>query len=614
MTILSIPALIMAVVAFYISGYHLLIYFRRPESRVDLTFAFTALCIGFYDVCCVALYNATSPLEGVQIQRWQLISLSFLSISYVWFVVDYTSMKSRFGPWFFSGVFIIFALIGFFDKSGLAWTDQSLIKNFQFPFFGWDITYYEMEFGKAMLWEAFMLMVFYLYLYLVAVHFYWNKNPKRAKPLALAIGIFFLGMTEDVSVALGYYSFIYTIEYAFMGMVLVMAYTLSSEIVERTKIKQELRDSEAKHKTMIANISDVIAILGTDSTIKYKSPNIEKWFDWLPDDLIDSKGWDTVHPDDLERIQKEFFDLLDQDGSVKTVEYRYKCKDGSYKPIELTAVNLTKDSTINGILTNYHDITERKKAETEIRTLNRDLELRVHQRTVQLEEANKELEDFVYSVSHDLRAPLRSISGFAEIIDRRHKASLNEEGQHYFDNIVKAGRQMGDLIDDLLQFSRLGRKAIKPEPVALDDVVKSATETLADIIKKTDARINIPEQMPVIQGDMTLAIHIFVNLLENALKYRKPNELPIIDMGVEADNRYVEISIADNGIGIESEYHDKIFKMFQRLHSQADYPGTGIGLAAVKKALQMMGGEVFVESELGKGSVFKVRLLKATAA
>ena len=367
MTVLSIPALIMAVIAFYVSGYHLLIYFRRPESRIDFTFALTAMCIGFYDVFCVALYNAASPLEGVQIQRWQLISLSLLSISYVWFVVDYTSMKSRSGPWLFSVIFLIFVLIGLFDKSGLAWTNQPLIKNFQFPFFGWDITYYEMEFGKAMLFEALMLMVVYLYLYLVAVHFYWKKNPKRAKPLVLAIGIFMLGMTEDVFVALGYYSFIYTIEFSFMGMILVMAYTLSSEIVERGKIQRELRESEATHKEMIANISDVIAIMGSDGTIKYKSPNIEKWFGWHPEDLVGTDGWETVHSDDLERIQKDFFTLLNKDNSVKTVEYRYKCKDGSYRMIELTAINLTNDSIINGVLMNYHDITERKQTEEELR-------------------------------------------------------------------------------------------------------------------------------------------------------------------------------------------------------------------------------------------------------
>ena len=259
------------------------------------------------------------------------------------------------------------------------------------------------------------------------------------------------------------------------------------------------------------------------------------------------------------------------------------------------------------------EIHDRQKADDKIRELNRNLELRVNKRTTELEETNKELEDFVYSISHDLRAPLRSISGFAEIIDRRHKTALNEEGQHYLENVVKASKQMGELIDDLLKFFQLGRKSIKMEPVALDDVLKAALETLSDQIEKTGARVNGPDQMPVIHGELTLATHVFINLLENALKYSKPNEPPVIDICVKDEDQYVVVSIADHGIGIEPEYHEKIFKMFQRLHSQADYPGTGIGLAAVKKAMQIMGGQVKVESEPGKGSVFSIGfLMKST--
>ena len=271
-----------------------------------------------------------------------------------------------------------------------------------------------------------------------------------------------------------------------------------------------------------------------------------------------------------------------------------------------------KDGACIKVYGTFQDITDLKKAEEEIRKLNRDLELRVRQRTAQLEEASKELEDFVYSVSHDLRAPLRSISGFAEIIERRHKDSLNEEGRHYFENIVKASRQMGELIDDLLKFSRLGRKAIKLQSVSLDDIFKSALETLADPIRQTGARVNIPEHMPVIQGDITLATHIFINLLENAVKYHKPNEPPLVEVGFEVKDQYVVVFIADSGIGIPPEYHEKIFNIFQRLHSQDEYPGTGIGLAAVKKAVQIMGGRIWVESAPGQGSIFKIEISIAT--
>jgi PAS domain S-box-containing protein len=139
-----------------------------------------------------------------------------------------------------------------------------------------------------------------------------------------------------------------------------------SDITGRKQAEVFLRESETKHKTMIANISDVIAIMAGDGTLRYKSPNIEKWFGWQPEDLVGTDGWDTVHPDDLERIQKEFLMLLEQDRAKRTVEYRYKCKDGSYRLIELTAINLTHDPLINGVLMNYRDITERKQAEEAI--------------------------------------------------------------------------------------------------------------------------------------------------------------------------------------------------------------------------------------------------------
>ena len=304
--------------------------------------------------------------------------------------------------------------------------------------------------------------------------------------------------------------------------------------------------------------------------------------------------------------------LVDED---RPFDYEAQFKTAKNNNIWCRAIGLAtrKDGRCIKVYGTFQDITDRKKAEEEIRALNRDLELRVQQRTLELQEANRELQDFVYSVSHDLRAPLRSISGFAEIIDRRHKNSLNEEGRHYFENIVKASKQMGELIDDLLKFSRLGRKGIKSENVSLDEVFKSAIETLSDQIKKTDARISLPESMPVIQGDLALATHIFINLLENALKYHKPDAPPLIDVGVEVKDQTVVISVADKGIGIAPEYHEKIFNIFQRLHSQAEYPGTGIGLAAVKKAMQIMGGQVWIESEIDKGSVFKIKALKAMA-
>ena len=310
------------------------------------------------------------------------------------------------------------------------------------------------------------------------------------------------------------------------------------------------------------------------------------------------------------KIERAITEAVEQ-GKSYALDLELISAKGAHKWVRTIGHPKTENGKIAQLWGSIQDVTEQKRIENEIRDLNRDLELRVALRTSELKEANKELEDFVYSVSHDLRAPLRSVSGFAEIIARRHKSSLNDEGRHYFDNIVKASKQMETLIDDLLQFSRLGKKAIKSDTVHLVDVLEIALETLSEQIDKTAAQIRFPDHMPDIQGDETLMTHILINLLENALKYRKPDEPPVIRVEVEETHPYIALSIADNGIGIEKDYHVKIFNIFQRLHTVEEYSGTGIGLAAVKKSVQLMGGEVLVESEIGKGSVFMIKVLAA---
>ena len=382
------------------------------------------------------------------------------------------------------------------------------------------------------------------------------------------------------------------------------------------RAEQGLQDSEIFLRSIVNQSPFATWISDSEGTLQQANPALKKFLNLTDDQLV---GKYNVLKDPLVERQgllplirtvyedgKSISFICDWDGNdIPTMDL----KGSSSVSIEATMFPIhNPEGELTNVVLNWIDITDRKHAEKEIRELNRNLELRVLQRTALLEETNKELEDFVYSVSHDLRAPLRSISGFAEIIDRRHKASLNEEGRHYFDNIVNASRQMGALIDDLLNFSRLGRKAIKLEPIPLDDVLKAAVETLSDPIKETDTRINLPGQMPMILGDLTLSTHIFINLIENAVKYHKPDVALHIDVSFEVKAPHVIISVADNGIGIAQEYHEKIFNIFQRLHNQSEYPGTGIGLAAVKKAVQMMGGRVWVESELGKGSVFKIKI------
>ncbi len=243
-----------------------------------------------------------------------------------------------------------------------------------------------------------------------------------------------------------------------------------------------------------------------------------------------------------------------------------------------------------------------------IRRHNEELEANVAERTRQIQASNEAFEEFAYSVSHDLRAPLRAIRGFAEIIARRHRDSLDEEGRHYFDNIVEAAGRMSHLISDLLAYSRLGKSALPPRPVPLSKVLTEVLSRFDAAIAKLQAEVIVPHTLPTVMAHPTLLEQIFLNLIDNALKYRRIDVAPRIEITTQASKGDLVISVADNGMGIAAKHFDKIFNIFQRLHSQEDYPGTGIGLATVKRAAQRLGGLVEVTSKVGEGSVFSLRL------
>lgn len=239
-----------------------------------------------------------------------------------------------------------------------------------------------------------------------------------------------------------------------------------------------------------------------------------------------------------------------------------------------------------------------------------ELEKRVAHRTAQLEAANKELESFSYSVSHDLRAPLRAINGFAAIIARRHRPNLNEEGRHYVDNIVQASDRMGYLIDDLLQYSRLGRGGARREPVPLPEVFNPLASDLTGQLAEIGGTLTIADDLPTVMGDRTLLGRVFANLLENAVTYRQADVPLQVTITCQVEGQDVIVCVGDNGIGIPAEYYHKVFNIFQRLHNEDEYPGTGIGLATVKKSVELLGGQAWIESVVGEGSKFFIQLPK----
>jgi signal transduction histidine kinase len=239
-----------------------------------------------------------------------------------------------------------------------------------------------------------------------------------------------------------------------------------------------------------------------------------------------------------------------------------------------------------------------------IQQLNETLSAQARELTA----ANRELHELSYAISHDLRAPLRAVNGFAQIIDRRYRDELNDEARHYLNNILEASSRMEQLIDDLLTYSRLGRTITQMEPVDLGWVLNRAAETFSSPIQALGGELKLPEATPEIQGQPSLLERVFVNLFDNGLKYRRPAIPPRIEVAVRQEGDLAVVSVQDNGIGIPKEHQADIFDVFHRLHPPEAYPGTGIGLAIIRKSLELMGGAVSVDSTPGEGSVFHIKL------
>jgi PAS domain S-box-containing protein len=302
-------------------------------------------------------------------------------------------------------------------------------------------------------------------------------------------------------------------------------------------------------------------------------------------------------------------------GRVWHGEIKNKAKDGTFYWVDTTIVPfLNEQGEPRQYVAIRADITERKAAEEKVRCLNVELEERVLERTAQLQAANKELEAFSYSVSHDLRAPLRHVAGFVELLKRDAGPVLSEKSQHHLKTISESAKRMGDLIDDLLAFSRIGRSEMQKSAVNLDNLVK---EILIDLREETKGRDIIWEMnpLPQVQADRSMLRQALVNLLSNAVKFTRARTSATIEVGcAQSQSNEAIIFVRDNGAGFDPKYTDKLFGVFQRLHSSSEFEGTGIGLANVQRIIQRHGGRVWAEGAVDQGATFYFSIPKPKEA
>ena len=246
---------------------------------------------------------------------------------------------------------------------------------------------------------------------------------------------------------------------------------------------------------------------------------------------------------------------------------------------------------------------ERDRAEVEIRRANENLELRVQQRTAELERSNEDLLQFAYIASHDLQEPLRTVGSYIGLLARRYGNLLDDTAQVYMRFATEGAARMQTLINDLLLYSRAGTQALQTRQVSAEQIVNTALRNLDASIQETGAVVSF-SSLPSIVADETKIVQVFQNLIGNAIKFRKPAEAPEVTIGAKRESDHWVFSVSDNGVGFDEKYTDRIFQVFQRLHGVGKYPGNGIGLAITKRIVEQHGGRLWAKSRLGEGSCF----------
>ncbi len=393
-----------------------------------------------------------------------------------------------------------------------------------------------------------------------------------------------------------------------IGFVLVMAILLYLERAHDIRQKKTEEELLSQRVALFDQAPNPIWVVDLHNyRFLAVNPAAEQFYGYNREEFCQMSLPDLRPPEEKENVNPTI-ETLTREGSYRYTT-RHLRRDGSRVDVSVTARTMRWEGKLAAVFM-ITDVTELLQNERALRELTQQLEQRVAERTADLERKNRELETFAYSVSHDLKAPLRGIDGYSRLLLEDHAASLNEEAREFLHAIRRGASQMAQLIDALLTYSRLERRNMSINRVELRPLLQNLLSEFRLEIEKRGAQVIIDLPFETVEHDYQSLYQALQNLLDNALKFSNDQPQPRIEIGGEEQEHSSILWVRDNGAGFDMQYHDRIFEIFQRLNHGEDYPGTGIGLAIVRKAMERIGGRVWGVSTPGQGSTFFLEIPK----